>query len=80
MTEGLVFNIFAVINGNAITPKSGMLEGISRKTVLEFCEVLSISYVATDISEKAFMNAKEVFPATTTGGPVPVTRVNSRIF
>ena len=80
VTEGPGFNIFAVINGSVVTPKSGMLEGISRKTVLEICEALSIPCAATDISEEAFMNAEEVFTATTAGGPVPVTRVNGRIF
>ena len=79
VTEGPGFNIFAVINGKVVTPKSGMLEGISRKTVLEICAALDIPCAATDISEEAFMNAEEVFTATTAGGPVPVTRVNGRI-
>ncbi|MDB2470377.1 aminotransferase class IV, partial [Paracoccaceae bacterium] len=80
VTEGPGFNIFAVINGKVVTPKSGMLEGISRKTVLEICAALDIPCASTDISEEAFMNAEEVFTATTAGGPVPVTRVNGRIF
>ena len=80
VTEGPGFNIFAVINGKVVTPKSGMLEGISRKTVLEICAALDIPCAATDISEEAFMNAEEVFTATTAGGPVPVTRVNGSIF
>ena len=80
VTEGPGFNIFAVINGKVVTPKSGMLEGISRKTVLEICAALDIPCAVTNISEEAFMNAEEVFTATTAGGPVPVTRVNGRIF
>jgi len=80
VTEGPGFNIFAVINGKVVTPKSGMLEGISRKTVLEICAALDIPCAATDISEEAFMNAEEVFTATTAGGLVPVTRVNGHIF
>ena len=80
VTEGPGFNIFAVINGKVVTPKSGMLEGISRKTVLEICAALEIPCAVTNISEEAFMNAEEVFTATTAGGPVPVTRVNGRIF
>ena len=46
----------------------------------QICEALGIPCAATDISEEAFMNAEEVFTATTAGGPVPVTRVNGRIF
>ena len=67
VTEGPGFNIFTVINRSAVKSKSGMLEGISRKTVLAFCEAMSISYAATDISEKAFINAEEVFTANTAG-------------
>ena len=67
LTEGPGFDIFAVINGSAVTPKSRMLEEIYTKTVLEFCEALSISYAATDISEKAFTNAEEVFTAIPAG-------------
>ena len=35
VTEGPGFNIFGVINGVVVTPRAGMLEGISRKTVTE---------------------------------------------
>jgi branched-chain amino acid aminotransferase len=79
VTEGPGFNIFAVISDRVITPKSGMLEGISRKTVFEICAELGIPCEATDIQKDEFINASEVFTATTAGGLVPVTRVNGRI-
>ena len=79
ITEGPGFNIFAVIDGRVVTPKSGMLEGISRKTVFEICEELSIPCESADIHKDDFMNAEEVFTATTAGGLVPVTRVNGYI-
>ena len=79
VTEGPGFNIFAVISDRVITPKSGMLEGISRKTVFEICAELGIPCEATDIQKDDFINASEVFTATTAGGLVPVTRVNGRI-
>ena len=79
VTEGPGFNIFAVIDGRVVTPKSGMLEGISRKTVLEICEELGIPCAVTDIKKDDFINAQEVFMVTTAGGPVTVTRVNGYI-
>ena len=79
VTEGPGFNIFALIEGRVVTPKSGMLEGISRKTVFEICEELSIPCIATDILKDDLLNAQEVFLATTAGGVVPVTRINGRI-
>ena len=79
ITEGPGFNIFAVIEARVVTPKSGMLAGISRKTVIEICEALGIPCEATDISKDDFLNAEEVFITTTAGGIVPVTRVDARI-
>ena len=79
VTEGPGFNIFAVIDGVVVTPRAGMLEGITRRTVMEICAQLGVPCEARDISGEAFLNADEVFTATTAGGPVPVTRVNERI-
>ena len=79
ITEGPGFNIFAVIDGKVLTPRSGMLEGISRKTVLEICVELGIPCAEADISLAEFLSADELFTATTAGGPVPVTRVNKTI-
>ena len=79
VTEGPGFNIFIVINGEVLTPQSGILEGISRKTVMEICAELGIPCKATDITQDAFLNSDEVFTATTAGGPVPVTRINNSI-
>ena len=79
ITEGPGFNIFAVIEGRVVTPRSGMLEGISRKTVIEICEALDIPCKATDISKNDFLDAEEVFTARTAGGIVPVTRVDARL-
>lgn len=79
VTEGPGFNIFAVIDGIVVTPQSGMLEGISRKTVLEICEELGLPCAVRDITASEFLAADEVFTATTAGGPVAVTRVNDRI-
>ena len=41
VTEGPGFNVFSVQpNGKLVTAESGMLEGISRRTVLEICRAL----------------------------------------
>ena len=79
VTEGPGFNVFAVVNGVVVTPKFGMLEGITRKTVLEICAELGLKHEVRDITGAEFLEAEEVFTATTAGGPVSVTRVNDRI-
>ncbi len=79
ITEGPGFNIFAVIDGVVVTPQSGMLQGITRKTVLEICASLGLPHKARDITADEFLQADEIFTATTAGGTVPVTRINGRI-
>jgi branched-chain amino acid aminotransferase len=79
ITEGPGFNIFAVIGDMVITPKSGMLMGITRQTVLEICAELGLPHQIRDIEADEFLQADEIFTATTAGGPVPVTRINQRI-
>ena len=80
ITEGPGFNIFAVINGVVVTPRSGILEGISRKTVMEICIELNIPCKSTNITQDELLNADEVFTATTAGGLTPVTKINNNIF
>ena len=79
ITEGPGFNIFAVINGKVVTPSSGALLGITRKTVLEIALKLGIDSEVRDISKEELETADEAFTATTGGGPVGVTRINKRI-
>lgn len=79
ITEGPGFNVFAIVDGEVLTPQSGMLEGITRQTVLEICENMGLRTSVCDISAETFLNADEIFTATTAGGPVPVTRINGRI-
>ena len=79
ITEGPGFNIFTFIEGRLATSKSGILEGISFRIVIEICESLDIPCEATDISIVDLSNAEEVFTAKTASGIVPVTHVDARI-
>jgi len=78
--EGPGFNIFAVIDGAVVTPRAGVLEGITRKSVLEIAETLAIPNHVRDISIDEFLAADEVFIATSGGGPTPIVQVNDRIY
>lgn len=79
ITEGPGFNAFGVKNGKVITPRSGALEGITRRTVLELCEELNIPSETRDISKAEFEDVDEVFFSTTAGGIMPVSRLGKRI-
>ncbi len=80
VTEGPGFNVFAVIGGTVVTPKSGVLEGITRRTVLEVCSELGVPAEVRALPVQEFMEADEVFTVTTGGGPVSVTKVDDRVF
>jgi branched-chain amino acid aminotransferase len=72
--------VFAVLDGKALTPQSGVLEGITRKTVLEISAALGLPLEVRDISKAEFLEADEVFITSSGGGPTPITQVNDRIY
>ncbi|MEM8750604.1 MAG: aminotransferase class IV [Pseudomonadota bacterium] len=80
VTEGPGYNVFMIKDGKAKTPRSGVLEGITRKITMEICAHHGIECEEADIQLDEFLEADEVFATTTGGGPVSVTRVNDRVF
>ncbi|MEM9279823.1 MAG: aminotransferase class IV [Pseudomonadota bacterium] len=79
ITEGPGFNMFAVINGVVVTARTGILEGITRRTVIEICKEAGIPVEVRDLSADEFLASDEAFVSTTGGGATPVTRINERI-
>ncbi len=79
VTEGPGFNIFCLENGIAVTPESGVLEGITRRTALELCAESGIETRTEPLSAERLRDADEVFITSTGGGIMPVTRVDDRI-
>ena len=80
VTEGPGFNVFMIKNGRVKTPRSGVLEGITRKVAMEICAHHNIEMETADIGLDEILEADEVFATTTGGGPVPVTRINDRVY
>ena len=80
VTEGPGFNIFSLKDNVVRTPDTGVLEGITRRTVLELCAELDLKTDVRPIPLSELMESDEVFTATTGGGVAPVTRVNERVF
>jgi branched-chain amino acid aminotransferase len=76
VTEGPGFNLFVVNDGRVCTPGAGMLEGITRRTVMELCAECGIPLEACALPAEAVRRADEVFLSSTAGGVVPVTRVD----
>jgi branched-chain amino acid aminotransferase len=76
VAEGAGFNLFAVSAGRVTTPSSGVLEGITRATVLELCAELGVPAETGTVSAEALTAADEVFITSTAGGIMPVARID----
>lgn len=79
VTEGPGFNVFVVRDGKVITPRNGVLRGITRRSVMELCDDLNIPVSEADITAQQLLEADEIFTSTTAGGIMPVSRINDRI-
>ena len=80
VTEGPGFNVFAIKDKVLITPESGVLAGVSRKTVLEIADHLGINTSIRSLSVDELLAADEVFLSSSGGGVIPIVRVNETIY
>jgi branched-chain amino acid aminotransferase len=79
VTEGAGFNVFAVHDGRLATPHRGVLEGVTRRTVIELAGDLAIPCDLRPLSADDLRDADEVFITSTAGGVMPVTVLDGRI-
>ena len=76
VTEGPGFNVFMVLDGRLVTPASGMLDGMTRRTVIEIAQERDIDLTQREIPAEELRSASEVFLTTTAGGIIPVNTVD----
>jgi branched-chain amino acid aminotransferase len=76
LTEGPGYNVFALIDGRLLTPASGVLDGITRRTVLELARGEGLEAVEADIAESEVHAARELFATSTAGGIMAITRLD----
>jgi D-alanine transaminase len=78
LTEGTHTNFFAIKNETVFTaPKSRLiLEGITRKVVLEFCEKFKVDFREEFISKDDLKSFDEFFITSTTKEITPVTSID----
>lgn len=79
VTEGAGFNIFVVRDGAVATPDSGVLEGVTRQSVIDLCEELGVPVAVRRVSAAELRDADEIFLATTAGGVMPASRIDGRM-
>lgn len=78
VVEGPGFNVFSVRQGTIVTPDAGMLEGITRRTVIEMAQSLGLPLQCRALPASELRQADEVFLSTSGGGVLPVTRVDGQ--
>ena len=73
-------NLFIVKNGNLKTPQlsAGILEGITRDSIITIAKKLNISVLETDITKEELMDADEVFLTGTAAGIKLVSEIDGR--
>ena len=76
ITEGPGCNVFAVIDGVLRTPAVGVLEGITRRTVLEIATELGLAARVGPVTADEIRAASEVFLTSTAGGVMPVATLD----
>ena len=76
VVEGPGFNVFAVKDGAVFTPDRGVLEGVTRRTVMELAAEREVPLETRKVPAREVREADEVFVTSTAGGVIPVTRVD----
>jgi branched-chain amino acid aminotransferase len=77
--EGPGFNIFSLNKNILITPKKGVLQGITRGAVIDIAKELHIPVKFGSISKEKLMSSSEFFATSTAGGIMPITKINGQL-
>ena len=80
INEGSSSNAFIITGGRIITPSlsNDILGGITRSSVIKFCQINNIEIKEQKIKIDDLMNAQEVFLTSATGFVLPVIEINGR--
>ena len=79
ISEGPGFNIFSVDKSGINTPDHGVLEGITRQTVINLAKELKLKINARPISIDMLKSSDELFATSTAGGVMPITKVSGEL-
>jgi branched-chain amino acid aminotransferase len=74
--EGSITNIFVVKNGVLFVPKTHILAGTTRKTVLKLARSLHFKIRITDFTRRKLYIADEIFVTNAPRGIIPVKKVD----
>jgi branched-chain amino acid aminotransferase len=78
LAEGPGFNLWVVKDRALATPRANVLEGVTRRTVLDLAGELGIAARESDLTPQDLRTADEAFLSSTAGGIMPVSRVDGQ--
>jgi len=78
LAEGPGFNLWLVKDRTLYSPRGNVLEGITRKSVMELADKMDLRYVLADLPADALREADEAFLCSTAGGIMPVTSIDGK--
>jgi len=76
LVEGPGFNVFVRHGDIVITPGRGVLEGVTRATIMELLAKEDLRLTQADLTTTTAKTADEAFITSTAGGVMPVTRIS----
>ena len=76
--EGPGFNIFSLNKNVLMSPKKGVLQGITRGAVIDIAKELHIPVKLESISKEKLMSSSEIFATSTAGGIMPITKIDGK--
>ncbi|PIK69425.1 branched-chain amino acid--2-keto-4-methylthiobutyrate aminotransferase [Methylobacterium frigidaeris] len=79
VTEGPGFNLFVVADGHLATPDAGVLEGLTRQSVIELAREMNLAVAVRPVTVAELRDADEILLVTTAGGIMPASRIDGRI-
>ena len=78
LTEGSGFNIVLVKDGVLYTPDRGVLEGVTRKSVINVAQASGIEVRIEFVPVELAYQCDEILMCTTAGGIMPITKLDGK--
>lgn len=78
LTEGSGFNIVLVKDGVLYTPDRGVLQGVTRKSVIDAAKAKGFEVRVEHVPVEAAYHADEIFMCTTAGGIMPIRSLDGQ--
>jgi branched-chain amino acid aminotransferase len=78
VTEGPNFNIFAVRGDDVLTPRDGVLRGVTRDTIMMIARHHGYAVIEQPLAPYDFFTADEVFITSTSRGAIGIVSIDGR--